>query len=227
MGEATAITFAKAGADIVVTSRRLPALEEVAEKVRKEGRRALAVETHIGRIDQLQPLVNKVVAEFGKLDILVNNAGTNFFSPAIDMEARDAENRFSDAQGLPPVNLRSIGADERHRELFVDFEKLDKFLGMKTRIRQEVRNLFYNMTIYEAAIEADDWTADAKAHDEYGPCCNPDCGGEWGTGCHHCHHPSLLSWWLQHWDKNKYRPHPISFHLPLQLHHYGQTYVLF
>ena len=40
MGEATAIAFAKAGADVAVTSRRLPALEEVAEKVRKEGDRA-------------------------------------------------------------------------------------------------------------------------------------------------------------------------------------------
>ena len=75
------------------------------------------------------------------------------FSPAIDMEARDKENRFSDAEGLPPVKLRPIGADPRHRELFKDFEKLDKFLGMKTRIRQEVRNLFYNMTIYDAAID--------------------------------------------------------------------------
>jgi len=77
----------------------------------------------------------------------------SLFSPAIDMEARDGENRFSDVPGLPPIELRPIGADPHHRELFVDFEKLDKFLGMKTRIRQEVRNLFYNMTIYEAAID--------------------------------------------------------------------------
>jgi len=88
IGEATALTLARAGADVAVTSRRLPALEEVAEKVRKEGRRALALETHIGRIEQLQPLVDKVIAEFGKIDILVNNAGTNFFMPAIDMDEK-------------------------------------------------------------------------------------------------------------------------------------------
>lgn len=85
MGESTAIGFAKAGANVVVTSRKLPDLEKVANEVRKLGRRSLAVETHIGRIDQLQPLVDRVVAEFGKIDILVNNAGTNFFMPAIDM----------------------------------------------------------------------------------------------------------------------------------------------
>jgi len=85
MGEATAIGFAKAGADVAVTSRKLPELERVANEVRNLGRKALAIETHVGRINQLQPLVDKVVAEFGKIDILVNNAGTNFFMPAIDM----------------------------------------------------------------------------------------------------------------------------------------------
>lgn len=85
MGEATALAFARAGADVAVTSRKLPDLERVATEVRNLGRKALAVETHIGRIDQFQPLVDRVVAEFGKIDILVNNAGTNFFMPAIDM----------------------------------------------------------------------------------------------------------------------------------------------
>jgi len=85
MGESTAIGFAGAGADVAVTSRKLPDLERVATEVRNLGRKALAVETHVGRIDQLQPLVDRVVTEFGKIDILVNNAGTNFFMPAIDM----------------------------------------------------------------------------------------------------------------------------------------------
>lgn len=101
IGEATAVRFARAGADVAVTSRRLPALEEVAEKIRKEGRRALAVETHVGRMDQLQPLVDKVVAEFGKIDILVNNAGTNFFAPAIDMDEKGWDSVMNlDLKGL-------------------------------------------------------------------------------------------------------------------------------
>jgi NAD(P)-dependent dehydrogenase (short-subunit alcohol dehydrogenase family) len=85
MGEATAIALAEAGADVVVTSRKLPDLEKVASEVRRIGRKALAVQTHVGRVEHLQALVDKVVAEFGKIDILVNNAGTNFFMPAIDM----------------------------------------------------------------------------------------------------------------------------------------------
>ena len=88
IGEATAVTLARAGADVAVTSRKLPDLERVAEQVRSVGRRALAAEAHVGRIDQLEPLVDRVVGELGRIDILVNNAGTNFFSPAIDMDEK-------------------------------------------------------------------------------------------------------------------------------------------
>lgn len=49
------------------------------------GRRAFAAECHVGRIEQLEPLVEQVVGELGRLDILVNNAGTSFTSTAMDM----------------------------------------------------------------------------------------------------------------------------------------------
>ena len=88
IGKATALAFAKAGADVAVTSRKLPDLEEVAEEIKSLGRKALAIDAHVGKIDQLQPMVDKVVAEFGKIDILINNAGTNHNAPAIDMEER-------------------------------------------------------------------------------------------------------------------------------------------
>ena len=85
IGEATAIAFAKAGADVAVTSRKLPELERVAGEVTKLGRKALALVCHVGHVEELQPVVDKVVAEFGKIDILVNNAGTSFYMPALEM----------------------------------------------------------------------------------------------------------------------------------------------
>ena len=89
IGRATAIGFAKAGADVVVASRKLPDLEKVADEIKGLGRKTLAVSTHIGRMDQICNLVNKVTREFGKIDILVNNAGTSpVYASSLDIEER-------------------------------------------------------------------------------------------------------------------------------------------
>lgn len=88
IGAATAAAFAGAGADVVVTSRKLADLEAVAKAVEKHGRRSMAVATHVGRMDQIRDLVEKVRTEFGRIDILVNNAGTSIASMAIDVEEK-------------------------------------------------------------------------------------------------------------------------------------------
>ena len=72
--------FAKAGADVVIASRKLDACEGVAAEVRALGRRALAVAAHAGRWDEIDRLIATAYAEFGRIDILVNNAG---MSPAV------------------------------------------------------------------------------------------------------------------------------------------------
>lgn len=89
IGKATAIGFAKTGADVAVASRKLPDLKVVASEIRGLGRKALAVSAHIGRIDQIAGLVDGVVEEFGRIDILVNNAGTSpFYISSLDLEER-------------------------------------------------------------------------------------------------------------------------------------------
>jgi NAD(P)-dependent dehydrogenase (short-subunit alcohol dehydrogenase family) len=89
IGRATALGFAQVGADVVVASRKLPDLEEVAGEIKRLGRRSMAVAVHVGRIDQIQLLVDKVIEEFGRIDILVNNAGTSpVMSPSLELEER-------------------------------------------------------------------------------------------------------------------------------------------
>ena len=75
IGRAIALGLAKAGADVIVTSRKLPDLEEVAAEIRKLGRKAMPIAAHIGKMESIQPLVDAVMKEFGRIDILVNNAG--------------------------------------------------------------------------------------------------------------------------------------------------------
>ena len=88
IGEATAVLFAQAGADVAVSSRKQEDLEKVAEQVRALGRKATVIPAHAGRMDQLQSIVDKTIADLGGLDILINNAGTNFFAPAMDMDEK-------------------------------------------------------------------------------------------------------------------------------------------
>jgi 3-oxoacyl-[acyl-carrier protein] reductase len=79
MGRATALAFAEAGADVVVTDLIVKAdnwdLEGTAEEIRKLGRRSLAVQADVTKEDQVNDLVGKTVKEFGTVDILANVAG--------------------------------------------------------------------------------------------------------------------------------------------------------
>jgi dehydrogenase/reductase SDR family member 4 len=89
IGKAIAVGLAKFGADVVVTSRKLPDLEEVAAEIKGMGRKSMAVATHVGRTDEIAALVPRVKDEFGRIDILVNNAATNpTMDPALDVEER-------------------------------------------------------------------------------------------------------------------------------------------
>ena len=77
IGRSIALQFADAGADVVVSSRKLPDLEKVADEIRKKGQRSLAVSAHNAKMEDLKNLMTRVKEEFGRLDILVNNAVAN------------------------------------------------------------------------------------------------------------------------------------------------------
>ena len=89
IGEATAMGLARAGADLAIVSRKLPDLEKVGEEIKKIGRKCLPVQAHLGRVEEINQLVKRVLEEFGKIDILVNNAATNpTMAQAIDVDER-------------------------------------------------------------------------------------------------------------------------------------------
>jgi 7-alpha-hydroxysteroid dehydrogenase len=75
IGAGTALAYAEAGADVVLSARTVTQLEETAHRVRALGQRALVVPCDVLEADQRQALVEKTIEEFGRLDILVNNAG--------------------------------------------------------------------------------------------------------------------------------------------------------
>lgn len=75
VGAATAELFAKEGAKVVISARRLPQLEEVAARIRENGGDVLIVQTDVSKVEDCENLVAKTVEAYGKVDILVNNAG--------------------------------------------------------------------------------------------------------------------------------------------------------
>lgn len=80
IGQAIALGFAKAGAKVALTSRKMNDLEANAAEIAAFGGEALPIQSHLGRLDDIQHMVNTVMERFGRIDILVNNAGA---SPAM------------------------------------------------------------------------------------------------------------------------------------------------
>lgn len=80
IGRAVAEGLARAGADIVIASRKPAGCEAAAREIESAtSRRALGIECHVGRWEDCDRLVEAVYGEFGHCDVLVNNAG---MSPA-------------------------------------------------------------------------------------------------------------------------------------------------
>ena len=77
IGKAIAEEYAKAGAKVVISSRKADACEKVANELKEQGFDALPIACHVGDKAQLQNLVDKTLEAWGKIDILVCNAATN------------------------------------------------------------------------------------------------------------------------------------------------------
>ncbi|MET1002076.1 MAG: glucose 1-dehydrogenase [Acidimicrobiia bacterium] len=76
LGREMVTAFARAGADVVIASRKQHACDEVARAVRAAtGRRAFAHACHMGSWSDVESLVDAAYSEFGAVDVLVNNAG--------------------------------------------------------------------------------------------------------------------------------------------------------
>ena len=78
IGKSIAIEFARAGADVALCSRKLEHLEPVAKAITDLGRKTFAVAVDVRQEDQVKGMVERAVAEWGRLDVMVNNAGASF-----------------------------------------------------------------------------------------------------------------------------------------------------
>lgn len=82
IGRAIAVLYARAGANVVVTSRKADACQAVVDQIRGEGGEAIAVSCNISSKEQILALVDACEAAYGPADVLVCNAAVNpYYGP--------------------------------------------------------------------------------------------------------------------------------------------------
>ena len=87
IGQSIAEVFAREGATVIICGRKQDTLEQVAAGIKGVAGRAVPMACHVGKLEELQRLVETTARDFGKIDILVNNAATNIAQgPAIEMD---------------------------------------------------------------------------------------------------------------------------------------------
>ena len=75
IGRATAYLFADEGADLVITGRRAELGERVSDEIRQKGVRCVFVQADHSQAEACSRVIERTLAEFGRVDILFNNAG--------------------------------------------------------------------------------------------------------------------------------------------------------
>jgi len=110
LGRAMSLAFAEAGADVVVTSRKIEACEDVASLIRAKGRQAIAVACHVGKWSDIARLVEAAYAKFGRVDILINNAGMSPASPSSESVPEALFDKVVDVNFKGPFRLTAMVA---------------------------------------------------------------------------------------------------------------------
>jgi NAD(P)-dependent dehydrogenase (short-subunit alcohol dehydrogenase family) len=103
-----ALTFAAHGADVVIASRKLEQCENTAKEVEALGRRALPYAVHVGKWDELEPMVEAVYSHFGRLDVLVNNAGMSPLYESLDTISEELFDKVIGVNLKGPFRLSAL-----------------------------------------------------------------------------------------------------------------------
>jgi NAD(P)-dependent dehydrogenase (short-subunit alcohol dehydrogenase family) len=85
LGQYMARALAKAGADLVLTSRDRNRLSAFEAEIRALGRRTVSLELDVGKHESIEKMATSAEEAFGHVDILVNNAGCNIRKPALEV----------------------------------------------------------------------------------------------------------------------------------------------
>lgn len=95
IGRAIALRYARSGAKVVVSSRKLEGVQAVALEIQAAAGEALPVQAHVGDAQAIETLVARTLETYGQVDILVNNAATNpHFGPILTADEGQWDKTF-------------------------------------------------------------------------------------------------------------------------------------
>jgi NAD(P)-dependent dehydrogenase (short-subunit alcohol dehydrogenase family) len=89
MGKSHAIALARAGVKVVASDISLEDCQKAVEEIEKAGGEAMAVKCDVSQKSEVEEMIKKTMAKFGKIDILVNNAGIAQFKPLLELTEED------------------------------------------------------------------------------------------------------------------------------------------
>jgi 3-oxoacyl-[acyl-carrier protein] reductase len=101
IGRAIALSFAREGMNVVLSSRTKSDLDNTAEEVGNAGGNSLVIPTDVTRLQAVENLVGQTLDSFGRIDVLVNNAGIGVFAPVEELHIADFDKMFN-------VNMRGV-----------------------------------------------------------------------------------------------------------------------
>ncbi len=110
IGRALALAWAEKGASIVLSARNEAALRDVAREVTHAGGEAFVEAGDVTNEDHRRRVVERALAEKGRLDVLVNNAGRGYYATVAEVDARELEQLFA-LNVVAPVRLSQIALE--------------------------------------------------------------------------------------------------------------------
>lgn len=139
IGEAIALCFARRGAKVVVSSRKMDGLAAVAHKIEAAGGDATPIVCHAGKEDQITALVAGAVSRYGKVDILVNNAAANpYFGPMMNVDFGAWEKTFEVNTKGYFIATREVVRHLQSRDAAGSVVNIASIAGMTAAIAQGV-----------------------------------------------------------------------------------------
>ncbi|WP_449601557.1 SDR family NAD(P)-dependent oxidoreductase [Paenibacillus sp. Marseille-Q9583] len=117
IGKQTAFKFASKGDQVVVADFNQQLGEETVAQIIKDGGEAIFVKTDVSKYEEVEALVEKTVATYGRIDVMFNNAGIGRVTPVLDQDLKDYHsvinvNQHGVAHGI-------IAAGKKMRELSI------------------------------------------------------------------------------------------------------------